>query len=77
VVVVFVVVVVKTRYISLGSITGAATFPLAVFLILHPPAPVLIAAIAGSAVIIWRHSSNLQRLRAGTENVFRFGGRKA
>ena len=40
VLVVFVVVVAWTRYISLGSIVGAATFPLAVWLILQPPLPV-------------------------------------
>jgi glycerol-3-phosphate acyltransferase PlsY len=77
VVVVFVAVVAKTRFISLGSITGAATFPLAVFLILHPPLPVLLASIVGGAFIIWRHRANIARLRAGTENVFRPGGHKS
>jgi acyl phosphate:glycerol-3-phosphate acyltransferase len=77
VMVVFVVVVARTRFISLGSIAGAATFPLAVHLILHPPWPVLAASIAGGALIVWRHRTNIGRLRAGTESVFRFGGRKA
>src|SRR5204863_2896633 len=40
VLVVFVVVVAITRHISLGSIVAAATFPLAVWLILHPAPPV-------------------------------------
>jgi acyl phosphate:glycerol-3-phosphate acyltransferase len=75
--VVFVGVVARTRHISLGSITGAATFPLAVWLLLHPPLPVVAAAIAGGGFIIWRHRGNIARLRAGTENVFTFGGRKA
>ena len=65
--VVFVVVVAWTRHISMGSIVGAATFPLAVWLIQQPPWPVVAAAIAGGAFIIYRHSSNIQRLRAGTE----------
>ena len=34
------------------------------------------AALA-SALVIWRHKSNIERLRAGKENVFRFGGKKA
>src|SRR5579864_7755258 len=38
---VFVVVVAVTRHISVGSIVGAVTFPLAVWLILHPAWPVL------------------------------------
>lgn len=70
--IVFAIVVWRSRYVSLGSIIGAATFPLAVFLLQHPSAPVLLAAIGGGAFIIWRHKSNIQRLRAGTENVFRW-----
>lgn len=76
VLVVFAGTVAWTRFISLGSIVGAATFPLAVWLILHPPLPVVAAAVAGGAFIVWRHSGNIRRLRAGTENVFSFGGPK-
>jgi len=75
-VVVFVVMVLWTRHISMGSLIGAATFPLAVWLILQPPLPVLIAAIVGAAFIIYKHSSNIQRLRDGTESVFTFEARK-
>jgi glycerol-3-phosphate acyltransferase PlsY len=74
--VVFVVAVAWTRHISMGSIIGAATFPLAVWLILQPPWPVVVSALAASAFIIYRHSSNIRRLRAGTESVFTFGDRK-
>jgi len=34
------------------------------------------ATALASALVIWRHSSNIQRLRAGTENVFHLGGNK-
>src|ERR1700736_4241753 len=37
VLIVFVLVVVATRYISLGSIMAAGSFPFAAWLILHPP----------------------------------------
>lgn len=73
---VFAVIVARTRYISLGSVLGAGTFPFAVWLILHPPYYVTLGAALGGAFIIYRHWSNLARLRAGTENVFRFSGRK-
>ena len=63
-----------TRHISMGSIVGAATFPLAVWLILQPPLPVITAAIVAGAFIIYRHSSNVERLRTGQEHTFRFGG---
>jgi len=68
--VVFVVIVAATRHISAGSVLGAALFPLAVWLILHPPAPVFIAALLAGAFIVVRHRSNLERLRAGNESVF-------
>jgi glycerol-3-phosphate acyltransferase PlsY len=73
--VVFAGVVAVTRYISLGSITAAALFPLAVWLIERPGAPVLLAALVSGAFIVWRHRANIARLRAGNENVFRFSRR--
>ncbi|HLJ50268.1 MAG TPA: glycerol-3-phosphate 1-O-acyltransferase PlsY [Bryobacteraceae bacterium] len=73
---VFVIVVAATRYISLGSIIACGTFPFAVWLILHPPAPVVVAALVAGAFIVIRHKANIQRIRAGNENVFRFGGTK-
>jgi acyl phosphate:glycerol-3-phosphate acyltransferase len=77
VLIVFVVTVAATRYISLGSILAAGLFPAAVFLISHPPAPVLIAAIIAGAFIVVRHKANIERIRAGRENVFSFGGRRS
>lgn len=74
--VVFVVVVVWTRHISMGSIVGAATFPLAVWLVQKPELIVVLAGAAAGAFIVYKHSSNMGRLRAGTEHVFTFGGRK-
>ena len=73
---VFVIVVAATRHISLGSIVGAATFPLAVWLILHPAWPMLAASLIAGAFIIWRHAENIHRLRKGTESLFTFGSRK-
>jgi glycerol-3-phosphate acyltransferase PlsY len=73
--VVFVAAVAWTRHISVGSIVGAATFPLGVWLILLPPLPVIAAAIIAAAFIIYRHSSNVERLRMGKEHQFRFGGK--
>jgi glycerol-3-phosphate acyltransferase PlsY len=72
---VFVAMVGWTRHISLGSIVAAGTFPLAVWLIAHPPAPVVAAAILCAALIVYRHRENIARLRAGNESVFSFGSR--
>ncbi len=70
VLIVFVVVVAATRYISAGSILAAATFPFGVWMILHPPIPVFLAALIAGAFIVIRHSANISRIRSGTENVF-------
>jgi glycerol-3-phosphate acyltransferase PlsY len=71
---VFAIAVAAWRYISLGSILAAACFPLAVWLISRPPLAVLAAAAFSGAFIVWRHASNIQRLRSGVEHRFRFGG---
>lgn len=68
VLVVWLVTVAASRYVSLGSVLAAGLLPLAVWLISHPPAPVTVAAAAAGAFIIWRHKSNLERLRAGQEH---------
>ena len=75
VLVLFVITVAATKAISAGSVIAAGTFPLGVWLILHPPAPVLMAAFVAGAFIVYRHKSNIQRLHAGTENRFSFTGK--
>ena len=76
VLIVFVLTVAATRYISLGSVLAAGSFPLGVFLIEHPPLAVLAAAFLAGFFIVWRHRSNLQRIRAGNENVFQLSGKR-
>lgn len=71
--VVFVIVVAATRQISMGSIVAAGSLPLAAWLIEHPPLIVIVAALGAGAFLIYRHRANIARIRAGTENVFRFG----
>lgn len=71
--VLFVLTVAVTRHISAGSILGAAAFPFGVWIILHPPAQITLAAFLASAFVVYRHQSNLRRLREGTENIFHWG----
>ncbi|MGH9938453.1 MAG: glycerol-3-phosphate 1-O-acyltransferase PlsY [Blastocatellia bacterium] len=72
----FIVIVWRTRYVSLGSILAAAFIPLWVLLIhtwIEPVsgfAPIMTATCAASAVIIFKHSENIKRLMAGEENKF-------
>jgi len=72
----FAIVVAQTRHISLGSIISAGLFPLAVWLIEHPPTPVLAVSVFAAILIVYRHKSNLERLQAGTESVFLFQSSK-
>ncbi len=72
--VLFVIVVALTRYISLGSMVAAAAFPLLVWW-LNPAErttlPILLLIAASSLLIIVRHKDNIRRLLAGTENRWR------
>jgi len=70
--VVFVIVVAATRHISMGSIIAAAGLPLAAWLIMHPPAPIVLVSLIAGAFIVFRHGANIHRIRAGKEHVFRF-----
>jgi glycerol-3-phosphate acyltransferase PlsY len=74
--VVFVVAVALTRFISLGSILAAGLFPLAVWLIAHPPFPVIYASLFAGAFIVYRHRENIRRLREGTESLLSLKGRR-
>jgi len=66
----FAVVLFITRYVSVASILGAASFPLfAWFLVRGPRPPLYVAAECGvSLLIIVKHHQNIRRLLAGTES---------
>jgi acyl phosphate:glycerol-3-phosphate acyltransferase len=55
-----------TKYISLGSVLASIALPPIAYA-LGSPAPAVIAAVAASAFIVFRHRSNLVRLFTGTE----------
>jgi glycerol-3-phosphate acyltransferase PlsY len=63
-----------SRYVSLASICAAAALPLAVGALWYAGCggngPLLGFAVLISALAIWRHRSNIGRLRAGTESRF-------
>jgi acyl phosphate:glycerol-3-phosphate acyltransferase len=61
-----------TKYISLGSVLASLALPPLAYATGSPGAAVA-AAAAAAALIIFRHRSNLARLRAGTER--RMGAR--
>jgi len=64
----FAVVVVISRYVSLGSILATAAFPFLVYYMKHPPLPIVLGAAGAAAIIIGRHHANIGRLLTGTES---------
>lgn len=65
----FVVLVTLTRYISVGSVLGAMTLPLWVYLLNYPKIVFIVSAII-AAIVVRKHKDNLRRLTLGEENRF-------
>ena len=73
--VLFFLAVAITRWISLGSILGAVSFPITMAIFYRDP--VLIAMAFGMAVaVIFMHRSNIMRMLRGQENRFSFKSKK-
>lgn len=68
---VFVVVVLTTRMISVGSVSAAVTLAV-VTAVTDSPGLVIAGACIAAAIIVYRHRGNLSRMLAGTER--RVGG---
>jgi glycerol-3-phosphate acyltransferase PlsY len=66
-VIVFVLVLLKWRFVSLGSLVGVAAMPLLLYLLNAPDYYVYLALIIGTLIFI-KHKDNIRRLFAGTEN---------
>jgi glycerol-3-phosphate acyltransferase PlsY len=74
---VFILVVLITRYISLGSLTAVVVFTFCVFFAIKEES-IFLKWFAGlsAAFIFIMHSSNIRRLIKGTENKFNFKKKK-
>jgi len=71
---VWLVVFFASRYVSLASIMAALILPFATWQLEGSPVLILITTLM-SALAIYKHRANIQRLRAGTEN--RIGASKS
>jgi acyl phosphate:glycerol-3-phosphate acyltransferase len=68
---VFVVVFMLTRYVSLASIVGAATFPLFGFHFVAQRTPMVVFGFLFiPLLVIVKHHGNIRRLMSGTESRF-------
>jgi glycerol-3-phosphate acyltransferase PlsY len=74
---VFFLILAISRYVSLASILGAASFPPFAYFLVHGDRPPFFIAveIAVALIIIVKHHQNIRRLIAGTES--RLGKRKS
>jgi len=63
-----------SRYVSLASIVGCVSLPVAAALLGYPRHSVVAAALV-ALIITWRHRENIARLTSGTEH--RLGARAA
>ena len=71
---VFIVVILLTRYVSLGSLLGSAAMIPAMLLVLlvvpETPLPYVIYTAVGTALIWLAHADNIERLLKGEERKF-------
>ena len=67
----FLILVLLTRYVSLGSSSTGVTVPISTWLVYHDGNLLLLSIIIGG-LILWKHRGNIQRLLAGTESKFYF-----
>ena len=66
---IFLVTVWLTKYVSLASLAATIVLPPVAFAA-GSPAPSVTAAFAAAIIIVFRHRSNVTRLRTGTERQF-------
>ena len=68
------------RYISLASISAAASMPLLIYLLWAPhhapPLIVTFGALAATGIVVYKHDANIQRLVEGEEPKFSFGKKR-
>lgn len=68
---IFLIVVALTRFVSLGSILGAASFPLFGLYFIQPHTPAVVSGLLFIALlVILKHHANIGRLLSGNESRF-------
>ncbi|MGC2529759.1 MAG: glycerol-3-phosphate 1-O-acyltransferase PlsY [Candidatus Acidiferrum sp.] len=79
-VILFVLVVIYWRFVSLGSISAAAAMPLLIYFFWapgHAPPHVITFGTLGAALlIVYKHDANIQRMVQGDEPTFSFRKKK-
>lgn len=71
----FLLLVILTRYVSLGSLWAGASFPVVSWLVFQT-VPILILSLLIGGLVVWQHRGNVKRLLAGEESKFSFHKKK-
>jgi len=77
---IFVIIVCWTKYVSLGSVVGAILYPVSLYIYFYaasggvagPPAFTSLSAVLLAIFIVWCHRGNLQRINDRTERKISF-----
>lgn len=67
----FVLVIALTRYVSLGSVIAAVSFPVWAYFFYGDNYATVVFAVGAAAIVVWRHRSNLARLARREETKIR------
>lgn len=67
----FLILAVATKYISLGSCWGGASFIVMSWLVYRDPLILALSAVMGG-LLLWKHRGNMVRIVKGTESKFAF-----
>lgn len=73
---VFILMVLSTRFVSLGSVVGVVAYPVMVGFLGFGGIWEIVVAAACAALLIARHGENIKRLCKGTESRFTFRRKK-
>ncbi len=65
----FLILVILTRYVSLGSVWAGASFPFVSVFVFRSVIIFALALILGG-LVVWQHRGNIKRLLSGTESKF-------
>jgi len=68
---IFVVVVMASGFVSLASLTGAVALPVLLAATVGWRSPLFAVSVVTFVFVVWTHRANIERLRGGTE--YRFG----
>lgn len=71
----FLLLVLFTRYVSLGSVWAGASFPFISWYCYPDPVVVVLAFLCGG-LVVWQHRGNIQRLLNGNERKLTFRRKK-